>query len=258
MARRPGCRRAARREGSAWGLGQPIQPRSLPSQWCSWLPLPGLSRASDGRACRAVSDGCADRRARQRPVLCRRAPESGRRPGSSFGCLADARGGGHFSVGSRGRACAGGSRRNDVHAELISKLLTPLEALLPPEASLGVVTPYRGQARRVGRALQASRWKGAAGTVHSLQGEGRDLVMFDTVEATGLPLGRFFGWHGEPHRDVGARLLNVGLSRARTHLIVLADVPYLEGRVSRGAPFGRLLAMARERGLVIEATAFLE
>ncbi|MBW2254654.1 MAG: AAA family ATPase [Deltaproteobacteria bacterium] len=93
------------------------------------------------------------------------------------------------------------------------------------------ITPYRAQARLVREWLARNdypEWR--ASTVHKQQGAEADYVIFDTVNA---------GSTGWSYTD-WQRLLNVGLSRAREYLIVLASrhemqEPYL-------APLAGLLA----------------
>jgi superfamily I DNA/RNA helicase len=76
------------------------------------------------------------------------------------------------------------------------------------------VSPYRAQARAVHRWLaerDVKNWR--ASTVHKQQGAEADHVIFDTVHA---------GSTGWPHRE-WMRLVNVGISRARKSVIVLAS-----------------------------------
>ena len=76
-----------------------------------------------------------------------------------------------------------------------------------------VVTPFAAQARVLAQWLQAqdlSCW--SASTVHSQQGSEADVVIFDTVSG-GLSAWPPGEWQ---------RLINVGLSRARSHVLLLA------------------------------------
>ncbi|QDV78928.1 AAA domain-containing protein [Botrimarina mediterranea] len=87
------------------------------------------------------------------------------------------------------------------------------------------ISPYRAQAKLVGDELaRQGRGGWSASTVHSQQGAEADMVVFDTVNAGSC------GWPYEEWK----RLVNVGLSRARESLIVLAsraemDEPFLSG-----------------------------
>lgn len=79
--------------------------------------------------------------------------------------------------------------------------------------SVMVVTPFSAQARALAQWLQAqelSSW--TASTIHSQQGSEADVVIFDTVSG-GLSAWPPGEWQ---------RLINVGLSRARSHVLLLA------------------------------------
>lgn len=76
-----------------------------------------------------------------------------------------------------------------------------------------VVTPFAAQARALASWIQANELRGwAASTVHSQQGAEADVVLFDTVSG-GLAAWPPGEWQ---------RLVNVGLSRARQHVLLLA------------------------------------
>lgn len=85
------------------------------------------------------------------------------------------------------------------------------------------ISPFRAQAQRMGELLAGwgmSTWESS--TVHSQQGMEADIVIFDTVNA-GSHTWSVIEW---------SRLINVGLSRAREAVVVLAsraemDEPYL-------------------------------
>jgi hypothetical protein len=85
------------------------------------------------------------------------------------------------------------------------------------------ITPFRAQAREIARYFAVDHldsW--SAGTVHGSQGTEADVVIFDTVNA---------GSYAWPY-DEWKRLVNVGLSRAREFVLLLAsraemNEPYL-------------------------------
>ena len=94
------------------------------------------------------------------------------------------------------------------------------------------ISPFKAQARSVSEYLAKKHlhnW--TASTVHSQQGSEADIVIFDTVNA---------GSHGWPY-DEWRRLVNVGISRAREGLILLASraemtEPYLRPLVKTLSP----------------------
>lgn len=85
------------------------------------------------------------------------------------------------------------------------------------------LSPYAAQARDISQYLQSRGLKNwSAGTVHSQQGVGVDIVVFDTVNAGSC------GWPAEEWK----RIINVGLSRAKHFAMLLAsraemDEPFL-------------------------------
>jgi hypothetical protein len=94
------------------------------------------------------------------------------------------------------------------------------------------ITPFKGQARDIAGYLASEgidSW--SSGTVHGRQGTEADLVVFDTVNAGSC------GW---PY-DEWKRLVNVGLSRAREFVLLLAsraemNEPYLRPLMENLAP----------------------
>jgi hypothetical protein len=94
------------------------------------------------------------------------------------------------------------------------------------------VTPFKAQARDIAAYFAAEQLEGwSAGTVHSRQGTEADIVIFDTVNAGSC------GW---PY-DEWKRLVNVGLSRAKEFVLLLAsraemNGPYLSPLLDHLAP----------------------
>ena len=135
----------------------------------------------------------------------------------------------------------GESRSNPVHAALVRWWLQELDEAggLPadPAEPEGVVvlTPFRRQVKLLRRHLPERLLAKAldVSTVHRYQGDERDTVVFDCVDARGLPrLSRFMQAATLDH--TGARLVNVACSRARRRLVVIASVAHLLRQTRRG------------------------
>lgn len=114
------------------------------------------------------------------------------------------------------------SRLNPLHAALALDLYRAFNGPVPGGGpGVGLVTPYRAQARLMSGALERPS---DAATVHRFQGSERDVMIVDLVDAPSLS--------GPSHltgRDpeTARRLLNVALSRARGRVVVVAHVPFV-------------------------------
>jgi hypothetical protein len=124
---------------------------------------------------------------------------------------------------------AGQSRFNIKTAELSVDLA--VRAAGSGAESVAIITPYVDQARAI-RALLKNHGDVTAriecSTVHRFQGQERDVVILDTVDAEPMKPGVLLSERGP--RSSAQNLINVAISRARGKLIVVADVGYFEQR----------------------------
>jgi hypothetical protein len=132
----------------------------------------------------------------------------------------------------------GKSRKNYYHALCSIALARQILASAPEmkqrtERSIGIVTPYRPQARLLQSLLKdegLQNWV-QAGTVHRFQGLEFDVVIFDTVESPGLPISQFIsGSRGSN----SMRLINVAVTRPRQKLFIVANLQYLRSMSRQG------------------------
>jgi hypothetical protein len=129
---------------------------------------------------------------------------------------------------------------NQVHEAVIHELVRGLQfdSVLPsrnasspdvlPSERMAVIAPYRNQVKSLQGSLEyrfGEEYVGLADTVHRFQGSQRPLVILDTVAGAGRTVGRLVEGTGLASQTT--RLLNVALSRAQDHLIVVADVGFL-------------------------------
>jgi superfamily I DNA and/or RNA helicase len=119
--------------------------------------------------------------------------------------------------------------------------------------SVAIITPYADQARTI-RALlkrQADLARGIeCSTVHRFQGQERDVVILDTVDADPMKPGVLLNERGS--NSSAHNLINVAISRARGKLIIVADVRYFELRAPGGVVtkmITRALAAGRRESL---------
>ncbi|MEV5411276.1 AAA domain-containing protein [Thermopolyspora sp. NPDC052614] len=88
---------------------------------------------------------------------------------------------------------------------------------LPAEATIGVVTPFAAQQRKLAGRLTRYGDRVQVGTVHTFQGSERDVMILSLVAAPGMEPGTI-DWVG-----LQLNLWNVAITRARSHLIVVGD-----------------------------------
>ena len=145
-----------------------------------------------------------------------------------------------------------GSRRNAIHADVVSSFLEGAADV--GESDIAVVSPYRAQTRFI-RTLVRERLGRSAprglqvSTIHRFQGREKALVVIDTVDA---PPGA--SWFLDERRNPDLpRLLNVALSRARDMLVLVASVDGLSRTLPEAALLRRILARAGELGTTCDA-----
>ncbi|MFH1748526.1 MAG: AAA domain-containing protein [Planctomycetota bacterium] len=148
------------------------------------------------------------------------------------------------------------SRYNLLHALLIKKLIVHLAAAgyIPPlgetNERIGAVAPFGAQTRLIQALLQdalGGQHKGIAATVHRFQGNEKDTMLVDLTESTGPRWISKFMKGGTPE-DEGSRLLNVAFSRARDHVVLIANFDYLRSMRGVGSVVLSLLDLFIERG----------
>lgn len=151
---------------------------------------------------------------------------------------------------TRCRTAAGSfSRYNEGSADCCVELA--LAAVSDGLDSVAVITPYAEQARLVRRLLAQAGGNAArveCSTVHRFQGNERDLVILDTVDAEPLAPGVLLA--GQAPGAEAAHLLNVSISRARGKLVILADLAYFRDRAPTST-VTELLERAVRMGVVV-------
>jgi len=118
-----------------------------------------------------------------------------------------------------------GSRENKLEVEAIVQWLAEQRQTLEQhygvsiQEIVGIVTPFARQAEQVRAALQRHRLpRLTAGTIHTLQGAERPIVIFSPVYSAP---GNFFF-------DQGVNMLNVAVSRAQDSFLVFGNMTIFE------------------------------
>lgn len=126
------------------------------------------------------------------------------------------------------------SWRNVVSAELAMEVACAAVGEAPQDLSIAIIAPYRAQVRLLrkwlrheARSENPAYRRIEAGTVHQFQGSDADCVIFDVVDGVGrTELGVLL------RGDVGLRLVNVAITRARGKVVIIADRGWFQ-RVAR-------------------------
>ncbi|MGW7524439.1 AAA domain-containing protein [Streptomyces sp. NPDC054783] len=157
---------------------------------------------------------------------------------------------------SRQRIRGRDHQTNTVHEAAVHELVRGLqyEGVLPGRKwddmpvgeratdRLAVIAPYRRQVQALKSSLGyrfGEQFEGLVDTVHRFQGSQRPVVILDTTAGAGAQPGYFFQGAGLSSNT--CRLLNVALSRAQDHLIVIADVEHLRQHLSATSEARRML-----------------
>ena len=147
------------------------------------------------------------------------------------------------------------SRYNPLHALLARNVVLRLAeaGYLPPadEANdaVGVIAPYRAQVRRIRKLLKeglGTRARGVVLTAHSSQGNEWKAVVIDLTDSDGMKLGGFL--QATSLEQTGARLLNVAVSRAKHHVVLIGNFHYLRRTAPADSFVRRLLNHFETRG----------
>ena len=121
---------------------------------------------------------------------------------------------------------ANGGALNSQEVKAIARVVRHLVMERKYQGSIGVVSPFRAQANAIRVAIEKQPDLGSSledsdflvDTVHSFQGDERDIIIFSPVVSAGVSPGaiRFLEGNGN--------LFNVAITRARAQLIVVGDI----------------------------------
>ena len=153
------------------------------------------------------------------------------------------------------------SRYNLMHALLVRNLAWHFEkaGYVREGGDVAICTPYAAQSKLIRKLLDAEKVgdRVRAGTVHQFQGDERNAIILEIPESHGgeRRLGQFV--QGVPPSDVGARLMNVALSRAKNHLILLANLTYLDQNLPSESLLRDVLFRMQKLGTLIRGSDVL-
>src|SRR6185437_2633355 len=88
------------------------------------------------------------------------------------------------------------------------------------------------------------------GTVHRYQGDEKLAMIIDVPDSLGERYVSLFAQAGSPD-DAGTKLFNVAVSRAKEHVIFIANLNYLDAKLPADAFLRELLHNASKKGRVV-------
>lgn len=160
------------------------------------------------------------------------------------------------SLGAKAYHPWGRTFANDQHASLIADLVAYLGSagelpdVAPDGSEVLIMSHYRGQVAAIRRHLGAEfRGRGVGvRTVHRAQGAEASTSIFDLTLTRNLRTSVSSVMTATRPEHEGSRLLAVAASRARSRLIVLGDMEWVERSVATESVLGRLCAHLMEYG----------
>lgn len=136
-----------------------------------------------------------------------------------------------------------GGRFNLINALICVSLAEKISKSLGQEESIGIITPYRSQARLI---LKIAEDKGIfknanirVNTVHSFQGGEESVIIFDSVEGEGAKKWSLINEYN--NTESAKLLLNVALTRAENKLYVVANYNYINNTFESNTLFMEVL-----------------
>lgn len=116
--------------------------------------------------------------------------------------------------------------------------------------SIGIITPYRAQARLLHRILRETEQKNVkAATVHRFQGSEQNVIIFDAVDS--YPQKKASKLLRGGSQSTAARLSNVAISRAEGKFIGLFNDAFLKDHLDSFNIFRKFIDRLRSRSKVI-------
>lgn len=148
------------------------------------------------------------------------------------------------------------SRVNLIHAELAVYMAK--EAIKYGFTKIGIITPYRAQARLLARRIEDEnlRKKVEVATVHRFQGREKEVVIFDVSDGKPYDPSRLISVKRDEEKQ-SERLLNVAVSRAQDKLIIIANLTYLSSELEKDELLLGIISDCERDGIHLLGEQFL-
>ncbi|MFN4197246.1 MAG: AAA domain-containing protein, partial [Caldimicrobium sp.] len=159
-----------------------------------------------------------------------------------------------INVKGQSAKTASGSKRNEKEANFIKGLIETLTRYFEP-TDIAIITPYRAQSDRIFNVLKKNNKisseidKLVIGTVHRLQGDERKIVLISAVDTDPKEIIRSPLWSSK-------NLVNVAVSRAENHLILIGCENAIEQVKDKENPLYKLYIYIKEKGCTFNKEDF--
>jgi len=151
------------------------------------------------------------------------------------------------------------SRYNLLHAVILRDIACHLqEEGYLGKRNAGAISPYSAQTRLIKKLLEGqieNPTHAVASTVHRFQGNEKNVVLIDITDSLGSKPSKFV--RSMQRDEDGSRLLNVALSRAKSHIILVANLEYLFQKLSPATILRRVIDIFTENGTRLDLQSVL-
>jgi hypothetical protein len=148
------------------------------------------------------------------------------------------------------------SRVNLIHAELA--LYMAKNAIQNGFTKIGIITPYRAQARILARRIEDEQLRKnvEVATVHRFQGREKQVVIFDISDGRPHDASRLISTKRDQENQ-SEKLLNVAVSRAQDKLVLIANLRYLDEQVGTDELLSKIISDCKRDGIHFLGEQFL-
>lgn len=150
---------------------------------------------------------------------------------------------------------------NRIHFE-VGKIFAEHAGAVPHIGRVGIVCPYSNQAKLYRQWIHDNKLvKLQAGTVHAFQGSEAPYIIFDVTESPrmdGKPGHHTFTDEIKTGADETINVLNVAVSRAKSKLVLIANVDYMVSSMTRECYLNRLVERIFREGGALSAEVAME
>lgn len=142
----------------------------------------------------------------------------------------------------------------NVYSALLSVHLAE-QALLNGVNNVAVITPYKAQNKLIHRLIVEKGLKNVIpATVHRFQGRESELVIFDLVESPPKEIKWLSGQLGSE----AMKLINVGITRAKSKLIIVANRDYLKKKLPKNSILAKILEKIEQNFRIVNSIEYFE